>query len=71
MIHVFLLLVYVGVGSNRTLVSDDMCFRSIHYCNYFAEHLAKRYGYRTNPKQDLGVAYCVPKHVYPQEVKIY
>ena len=71
MIHAFLLLLYVGVGNERTLVSDDMYFRSIHDCNYFAEHLSKRYGYKTDKAKDLGVAYCVPKLVNPQEVTIY
>ena len=71
MILILLLLIHVGVESNRTPVSNDMYFRSINDCNYFAEHPSKRYEYRTNPKQDLGVAYCVPKLVNPQEVTVY
>ena len=71
MIHAFLLLLYVGVGNERTLVSDDMYFRSIHDCNYFAEQLSKRYGYKIDRAKDLGVAYCVPKLVNPKEVTIY
>ena len=44
MIHVFLLLVYLGSGDDRKLVSGDMYFRNINTCNYFASRLAKKYG---------------------------
>lgn len=71
MSHVFLLLLYVGVGNERTLVSDDMYFWSVLDCNYFASQLTKRYGFKTDAHKDLGTAYCVPKLVNSKEVTIY
>ena len=73
--HVFLLLVYLGTGEFRNLASGDMYFRSINECNYFAEKSAKRYGnYQysayLDPK-DRVTAYCVPKYVNPDNVRIY
>ena len=44
MIHVFLLLVYLGVGDDRRQVSNTMYFESIIDCNYFAAQVAKRCG---------------------------
>jgi len=71
MVHVFVLMLYIGVGNERTLASGDMYFYSVHDCNYFAEHLSKRYGYRIANEKDLGVAYCVPRLVDPKKVTIY
>ena len=73
--HVFLLLVYLGTGDTRQLVSNDMYFRDVTECNYFASELAKRYGnYRyysyIDPK-DRVTSYCVPKYVDPKNVRIY
>jgi hypothetical protein len=73
--HVFLLLVYLGTGDFRTLISADMYFADINECNYFAEKSAIRYGnyrYRDylDPK-DRVTAYCVPKYVNPNDVRIY
>ena len=75
MIHVFLLLVYLGTGEGRTLTSGDMYFRSIDDCNYFASKVSKRYGnYRhydyIDPK-DRVTAYCVPKYIDENSVRIY
>ncbi len=75
MVHAFLLLVYLGTGDTRSLVSGDMYFYSVVDCNYFANQVAKRYGnYRSieniNPK-DRVTSYCVPKNVDPELVKIY
>jgi len=73
--HVFLLLVYLGTGDTRQLISNDMYFKDVTECNYFASELAKRYGnYRyysyLDPK-DRVTAYCVPKYVNPNNVRIY
>jgi len=73
--HVFLLLVYLGAGDGRNLISNDMYFQSITDCNFFASELAKRYGnYRyysyIDPK-DRVTAYCIPKHIDPNSVKVY
>jgi len=75
MVHVFLLLVYLGTGDSRQLVSGDMYFWSIDDCNYFASRLAKRYGnYRysdyLDPK-DRVTSYCVPKYLKEDSVRIY
>ena len=42
MIHVFLLFVYVGIGEDKRLTSNDMYFRSVDDCVYFAQRLHKR-----------------------------
>jgi len=75
MVHVFLLLVYLGTGDSRQLISNDMYFWDVNDCNYFASKLAKRYGnYQYNsymdPK-DRVTAYCVPKYLKRDTVKIY
>jgi|TARA_A200000159_G_C7145533_1_gene264976 hypothetical protein len=73
--HVFLLLVYLGTGDARRLESGDMYFRDINECNYFASRVTKRYGnyqykYLIDPK-DRVTAYCVPRYVNPEDVKLY
>jgi len=73
--HVFLLLVYLGVGDSRNLISNDMYFRSITECNFFASELAKRYGnyryYSYIDQKDRVTAYCIPKLIDPNSVKVY
>ena len=75
MMHVFLLMVYLGVGDDRKLVSGDMYFESITRCNYFAKELAKRYGNfggaRGLDKRDRATAYCVPKFIKIGSVEVY
>ena len=44
MVHAFLLLVYLGTGETRSLVSGDMYFYSIVDCNFYAAQVSKRYG---------------------------
>jgi len=75
MIHFFLLFVYIGMGEDERLVSKDMYFRDINDCNYFASRVTKRYGnyqyrYLVDPK-DRVTAYCVPRYVNPEDVKLY
>lgn len=75
MAHVFLLMVYLGVGEARELISADMHFESITRCNYFAQELSKRYGnygsIEAIDKRDKAIAYCVPKLVEIGSVEIY
>lgn len=76
MIHVFLLMVYLGVGDDRRLISNDMYFYSITDCNFFAKELSKRYGnfefYSYLNSKDKVTAYCVPKYIKEDlPVKIY
>jgi len=67
LVHVFLLMMYLGTGDDRRLMSQDMYFYSIDDCNYFASRLVRRYGNYgaiewMDPK-DRATAYCVPKSV--------
>ncbi len=73
--HVFLLMVYLGTGDDRKLVSNNMYFRSIDRCNYFASQVSKRYGnFKYNsyldPK-DRVTAYCLPKYINTKNIEIY
>jgi hypothetical protein len=75
MIDAFLLLVYLGTGEFRKLESGNMYFYSITECNYFASQVTKRYGNYvssqfTDPR-DRATAYCVPRQVDPNQVKVY
>ena len=75
MIDAFLLMVYLGTGDFRKLESGNMYFYSITECNYFAEQISKRYGNYgfseyMDPK-DRVTAYCVPKQVDPEIIKVY
>ena len=62
MIHVFLLFVFVGLGDDKRLVSNDMYFRSVDDCVYFAQRLHKQ-------GQNI-TAYCLPK-VVDENTKVY
>lgn len=75
MIHVFLLMVYLGTGDDRRLVSNTMYFRSVTECNFFASQVSKRYGNYTyrdylDPR-DKVTAYCLPKHIIEGSVEVY
>jgi len=64
LIHVFLLQLYLGTGDDRRLISNDMYFRSVVTCNFFAKELSKRYStYAMMDKRDKATAYCVPKYI--------
>ena len=62
MIHAFVLMVFVGVGEEKSLVSNDMHFRSIDECVYFAQRLHKQGNNIT--------AYCLPQLV-DEDKRIY
>ena len=62
MIHVFLLFVYVGIGEDKRLVINDMYFRSVDDCVYFAQRLHKQ-------GQSI-TAYCLPK-IVDKETEVY
>ena len=75
MVDAFLLLVYLGTGDFSKLESGNMYVYQITECNYFANQVSKRYGnYRysdlLDPK-DRVTAYCVPRQVNPDQVKVY
>ena len=62
MIHVFVLMVFVGVGEEKRVVSNDMHFFDINECVYFAQQLHKQGNTIT--------AYCLPKLVN-EDVRAY
>jgi hypothetical protein len=71
MIHAFLLIVTLG---NAT-VSQDMYFRSIDRCNYFASRVVKRYGnfqysYLV-PEEHRAMAYCKPVYIDATKTRVY
>ena len=59
MIHAFLLFVFL----NGKLVSNDLYFYSVDDCTYFARALHKQGGDIT--------AYCLPRLVDPEIIKVY
>jgi len=75
MLHVFLLLVYLGTGDDRQLISNDMYFADVNRCNFFAKELARRYGnYKDRDwidSRDRVTAYCVPKYLKRGTVEVY
>ena len=75
MMHVFLLMVYLGTGDSRKLISNDMYFRSVTDCNYYAKELTKRYGnYQSIDRMDSRdrvTAYCVPKYIKKDSIEVY
>ena len=70
MIHAFLLIVVLG----GKVQSQDMYFRSVVDCNYFASEVSKRYGnysgYRAVPEEHRVTAYCKPVLV-SEDTKVY
>tara|TARA_Y100000114_G_scaffold85334_2_gene78860 strand:- start:491 stop:679 length:189 start_codon:yes stop_codon:yes gene_type:complete len=62
MIHVFVLMVFVGVGEEKRLVSSDMHFFDVNECVYFAQRLHKQGNNIT--------AYCLPKMVN-EDTRVY
>mgnify|MGYP006978330373 CR=1 FL=1 len=62
MVHAFLLYVFIGVNEDRRLVSNDMYFRDVTRCAFFAKALHKQ--------GNLVTAYCLPKMV-SEEANIY
>ena len=62
MIHAFLLFVYIGLGEDKRLKSNDMYFRSVDDCVYFAQRLSKQGRTIT--------AYCLPV-VVDAKTKVY
>jgi len=70
MVHVFVLLLYLGVGKERVLESDTMFFASLSSCNWHAKEIVRRWGYLSN-SDDFGTAYCVPRIVDTEKVRVY
>lgn len=62
MAHAFLLFVFVGIAENERLVSNDMYFRDLNDCVWYAQKLHKQ-GQKIS-------AYCLPRMV-PKGKQIY
>jgi hypothetical protein len=62
-IHAFLLFVYLGLGEEKRLVSNDMYFEDLERCTWFAQKLHKQ-------GQSI-TAFCLPKFVNSKEVRVY
>lgn len=60
--HAFLLFVFLGVGENKQLVSNDMYFADVNDCVYFAQRLHKQ--------GEKITAYCLPKMV-DKDIRLY
>ena len=75
MMHVFLLMVYLGTGDDRRLVSKDMYFYSIDCCNYFARQVSQKIRKLTNTAAfdsvDRVTAYCLPKYLDTLKMTVY
>jgi hypothetical protein len=73
MIHAFLLTVYLGTQ----IVSNDMYFRNIDDCKYFASRLNQqpavpnRTAGEDVPKRRSYTAVCEPSLIDPKRVKLY
>jgi len=63
MIHAFLLFVYVGIGEDRRLVSNDLYFRDLNDCTWYAQKLHKQ-------GQQI-TAYCLPRLVNEEFQQVY
>jgi len=70
MVHAFLLVVLIG----GDVQSNDMYFRSVTECNFFAAQVTKRYGnytyYSSVPKEHKVTAYCKPVKVN-KDLRLY
>ena len=63
MTHAFLLFVFLGVGEERRLVSNDLYFRDLNECVWYAQTIHKQGNQITS--------YCLPKLVNPEQVRLY
>ncbi|REJ63719.1 MAG: hypothetical protein DWQ21_02065 [Bacteroidetes bacterium] len=61
--HVFLLLVFLGVGEDKRQVSSDMYFYDLNECKWYAQKLHEQGRNLTS--------YCLPKLVDDDKVRVY
>ncbi len=69
--HVFVLMVYLGYGDDRILLSEDMYFHRVDFCNKVASEVVKRYSTHGIEVEDRVVAYCVPKYLNQVPKNVY
>jgi len=73
MTHAFLLIVYLG----QNIINQNMYFRSIDSCKYYAERLNKQPGVPNpragdgDPKTQFYTAVCEPRKVDPKKTILY
>ena len=60
--HVFLLFVFLGLGDDKRLVSNDLYFRDLRECKWYAQKL--------HEQGRTVTAYCLPKLVN-DKVRVY
>jgi hypothetical protein len=63
MTHAFLLFVFLGVGEEKKLVSNDLYFKDLNECVWYAQIIHKQGSQITS--------YCLPKLVNPDKVRLY
>ena len=60
--HVFLMFVFLGIGEDKRLVSNDLYFADLNDCVWYAQTLHKQ--------GKTVTAYCLPKLV-DESVRVY
>ena len=62
LVPVFVLYVFLGTGEDRRKVSDDLAFRDLNECVWYAQTLSKQ--------GSIVTAYCLPQMAPPTR-KVY
>jgi len=60
--HAFLLFVFLGIGEDKRLVSNDLYFRDLNDCKWYAKQL--------HEQGNLVTSYCLPKLV-SNDIRVY
>jgi hypothetical protein len=63
MIHAFLLFVFIGIGEDKKLVSNDLYFKDLNDCLWYAQKLHKQGSEITS--------YCLPRSIDSGTVRVY
>jgi hypothetical protein len=63
MIHAFLLFVFIGIGEDKKLVSNDLYFKDLNDCLWYAQKLHKQGSEITS--------YCLPRSIDSGTVRLY
>lgn len=69
MVHVFVLVLYLGMGAERVPIKSNLYFKRIDICNWYAQEIVRRFGYPQ--AKDYGTAYCIPQQVNSNEVMVH
>ena len=69
--YAFVLMLYLGYGSERKLVVDDLYFSQLNVCNRVAEALVERYSTHGIRTADRAVAYCLPIKITDDSLHVY